>query len=242
MARSGTSLAASIFANKEYYVASSKNTELQTADRYNPSGYWEANSLLSLNKDILKAVGFKHDNTWFYDPISEQQTADIHELTPDQEHKDFVSNYDKNSPWLWKDPRLCYTLAYWWPLLNKETTAVLLVTREHKEIINSFKRIADDWQTTIPMDDNHIENRIQQHIASAMAILKKYDIPYIEIDYADYNQRPAETAEKLSQYFNVQLTKDDLGYKNKANHSSLQGRVIHLVNRIYLDAKKLLKF
>ena len=158
MARSGTSLAASIFGKKGYYVASSEKNELQKADLFNPSGYWEASSLMAENKKVLKSVGFTRDNTWFFEPISEQQALAIRKLAPLPGHLDFISRYNNNSPWLWKDPRLCYTLAYWWPLLDHETTRVLLVTRNNKEIIQSFNRIKSDWSTTIPMDDEHILN------------------------------------------------------------------------------------
>ena len=241
MARSGTSLAASIFANKGYFVTATKDTDLQVADLYNPSGYWEANSLIEENKNILKMAGYNYDNTWFQEPISDHQSAMIHQLEAKNEHKNFVKQYNCNSPWLWKDPRLCHTLAYWWPLVDHENTRVLLVTRHHQEIINSFKRVANDWQTTIKLDSGHINERINQHIALARQTLKKYRIPYIEIDYSDYRKRPVYTAKILSQFFDIKLTADDLGYQNKSNHSSIQGQILYRINRYSTYIKKSLK-
>lgn len=240
MARSGTSLAASIFANKRYFVASSQDTELQKADKFNPSGYWEANSLVQCNKETLRAAGFQHDNTWFHEPITESQASNIHDLIQTTEHKTFIEEYNKHSPWVWKDPRLCYTLAYWWPLLDHENTKVLLVTRNHNEIINSFKRVSTSWQTTINLEDSNIEERINDHIASAREILTHYNIPFAEVDYSDYSKNPEKTASKISKLCGIEITKDDFGYKEKANHSSPQGNLIFLIDRTYNKIKKAL--
>lgn len=238
MARSGTSLAASIFGKKGYYVAHSEKNDLQKADRFNPSGYWEASSLMAENKKILRSVGFAHDNTWFFDPISEEQVLAIRKLAPLPGHLDFVDEYNRNSPWLWKDPRLCYTLAYWWPLLDPDTTRVLLVTRNSAEIIHSFKRIKHDWSTTIPMEDEHILDRINMHINSAKDILHQYAIPHIEVDYSAYSQKPDEIAERLSQLSGIHLKKHDLGYSEAANHSSVPGLINYSISKLLYTMKK----
>ena len=78
MARSGTSLAASILARKGYFVAASRSDELQKPNKYNPSGFWEARSLIENNIEVLTAVGFKPDNTWFHEAITPEQACTPH--------------------------------------------------------------------------------------------------------------------------------------------------------------------
>ncbi len=75
MARSDTNLTASIFARKGYFVTYNNANALQSADKSNPPGYWEANSLVNFNKEILRAVNYQCDNTWFHAPITHKQPA-----------------------------------------------------------------------------------------------------------------------------------------------------------------------
>ena len=50
MARSGTSLTASIFAKKGYFVADDPDKQLQAGNRHNPGGFWELD-------DLVEAIG-----------------------------------------------------------------------------------------------------------------------------------------------------------------------------------------
>ncbi len=88
MARSGTSLTASIFANHGYFVAGDPDSELQDANINNPGGYWELNRLKDANAEIFQAVGFAHHNTWTSDEISPDQAEGIYALQQLNEHKD----------------------------------------------------------------------------------------------------------------------------------------------------------
>lgn len=165
MPRSGTSMTASIFASNGYFVAEDSKNELRPGDEYNPSGYWEAEDLIKCNAEIFNAAGFHHDNTWLYNSIDDEQAASILTLEPLPEHEHLVDKFNKQGPWLWKDPRLCYTLGYWWPLLNHETTSVLLLKREPKEIYNSFIRLK--WRSTSQQDKKDVILRIQKHMDAA---------------------------------------------------------------------------
>jgi hypothetical protein len=64
MPRSGTSLTASIFSRKGYYVSGNEARELQAGDGHNPFGYCEAKGLIERNVELFSAAGYPHDNTW----------------------------------------------------------------------------------------------------------------------------------------------------------------------------------
>lgn len=219
MARSGTSLAASIFANQGYFVADTKTSNLQAADEYNPSGYWECSHLMDYNKEILAAAGFIHDNTWFHQAISQHQVDAIKDIKPSTKHINFIKKFNDKSPWLWKDPRLCYTLEYWWPLLNHQNTKVLHVTRNPDEIYDSFIRVSKEWETSIEMDKNTILDRIEKHVTSASRILNNYNIPHVSIEYSDYVTKPKEIVEKLNKFFLINLTVADLGFRKQSKRN-----------------------
>lgn len=229
MPRSGTSLTASIFTSNGYFVAGDQNKELRAGDEYNPSGYWEAESLIQSNAEIFASAGYNHDNTWLYDSISDEQATNILTLQPSIEHQQLVDRYNKQSPWIWKDPRLCYTLGYWWPLLDPETTKVLFLKRNPKEIYNSFLRLK--WRTASQEDKADVFKRIQEHLDAAERTLETYKIPHIVVNYSDYKNHPEETVKKLNHFFDLNLNKEDLGYQHKYNNHSFQGFILRITDK-----------
>ncbi len=228
MPRSGTSMTASIFSRNNYFVADDTENELRSGDEYNPSGYWEAKPLILSNTEIFSEANFYHDNTWLFDAITNEQAEAITKLPQSSKHQQLVENFNNHSPWMWKDPRLCYTLGYWWPLLNAETTKVLLLKRDDNEIYQSFLRLK--WCTSTQQSKKDVIKRINSHILAAEKALKKYNIPYIEINYSDYKNKSDETAKKLSAFFNINITSKDLGYNHKLNNNSIHGNILRIVN------------
>lgn len=230
MPRSGTSMTASIFTKSGYFVAENESDELRKGDEYNPSGYWEAESIIKSNAEIFEAAGFQHDNTWLFDPISDNQASNISKISPQANHIELIKKFDNNSPWIWKDPRLCYTLSYWWPLLNPDTTRVLLLKRDPNEIYNSFLRVK--WRTPSDANKKEVFNRIDEHIKAAESAIEKYNIPYVEIYFSDYKNNPLDTINKINQMFDIQIQTNDIGYNHKLNNQSLNGIILRIINTI----------
>ena len=230
MPRSGTSMTASIFARKGYFVAAKGTEELRSGDEYNPSGYWEAQSLIDCNAQVFNAVGFEHDNTWLYSEISNQQSLNILDLKPVEAHRTLVDDFEQHHPWLWKDPRLCYTLGYWWPLLNPETTGVLLLKRDAKDIYQSFLRLK--WRTGSKTDKSDTFKRVDDHIKAAEHAIRALNIPHIVVHYSEFSDDPLMTAQKISRFFGVELSPADLGYSEDLNNSHIKGRLLILLDRI----------
>ncbi len=229
MARSGTSLTASIFVEKGYFVAQDAKEQLQAPDQDNPSAFWELEDLKEASVTVLEAVGFMHHNTWTSEEILPVQAEAIFSLEHREEHKDLVRSYRDTQPWMWKDPRFCYTLAYWWPLMNPDNTSVLLVMRDPNQIRRSLLRVG--WGDVHSEEKSSYIRRIEDHIEFARKTIKRFDIPHIEIDYSDYARRPRETAEKLGKYFGIDLAPEDLGYKSKYNTSALRGYIGYLAEK-----------
>jgi len=223
-------LTASIFAKKGYFVADDPNGQLQAANKNNPGGFWELEDLKEANASLLSAVGFRHHNTWTSNEILPRQAEAIGKLEHLDEHKGMVKYYEDKQPWIWKDPRFCYTLGYWWPLMNPETTAVLLVTRKASEIRRSLLRA--NWGDAPSADKAAYLKRIEDHIEFVRHTIRDLDIPHIEIDYGDYSSKGQDTADKLGQYFGLDLSLDDLGYKSEYNTSAPRGYVAFMVERI----------
>ena len=220
--RSGTSLAASIFAGQNYFVANDESEQLRDPDHYNPGGYWEAEPLIEANVSLFRRVGYKHHNTWIEGAINDEQVAALEQLEVDPEHQELVGHYEKNHPWVWKDPRLCYTLDYWWPLVDQSKTAVMLVRRDPAETFRSFARIG--WRQDTADDRDETFHRLAQHMAAAESAIARLSIPHVEINYADYKADPDGVANRLAGAFELTLRGSDLGFSNALSSSTAGGR------------------
>lgn len=230
MPRSGTSMAANIFAIKGYFVAKEAE-ELRPGDEFNPAGYWEANSLIEANVEVFQAAGYTQHNTWMFEPISEQQAARIADIERLPKHRELVESYNANAPWVWKDPRLCYTLGYWWPLLDPATTAVVLLTRNADHIFQSFLRVG--WRKDAAERDE-VAQRVRAHIAAADHAITRFAIPHLKIDYDEFAKHPDETARWLTELCGTEIHAADLAFDGKLNHSSLKGGMIARLERCAL--------
>ena len=230
MPRSGTSMTAAIFARKGYFVAEDENKELRQGDEYNPSGYWEAEPLIKANAEVFNAVQFQHDNTWMYKAITKTQALDILQLAKNSERAELVQQYESHQPWIWKDPRLCYTVGYWWLYMNPETTGVLLLKRDPKEIFQSFLRVK--WRTASKQDKTDTFERVDHHIQAAEYALEERGIPHIVVNYSDFANKPEATAQRISDFFGFELTPEELGFSRKLNNSRWRGKISTLVDNI----------
>jgi hypothetical protein len=221
MARSGTSLTASIFAKHGYYV--DEQGSVAPSNHLNPKGYWESKSLVKLNAKILRSSGFPRDNTWIYKPITDEQVEFINHFELDDEFRGFLDGFNRKAPWIWKDPRLCYTLGCWWPLLDRDNTAVLLVRRDPEAIYNSFVRAG--WRRHGSRERQATYERIDSHIRNAEAIFDKFAIPAVTIQYEDFKNNPLSVVDKINTSCDLSLSVDDLGYDDRFNHDKFSGKI-----------------
>ena len=211
-----------IFAKNGYFATDDPDRELRSGDAHNPLGYWEAQPLIEANVQVFKAVGYQHHNTWLFDPISDEQAARIPAIAVVAGHRELVARYEAKTPWIWKDPRLCFTLGYWWPLMNPQTTAVLLVRRNVEQIFNSFQRMG--WVKS-DSDRVRIAYLTAAHIAAAESAIARLSIPHLVIKYEDFDAQPARMAQRIGDFFGLGVSASDLGYRPLLNHSSIVGRL-----------------
>jgi hypothetical protein len=216
-------MVAGVFAKQGYHVAEEEGDELRPGDAHNPGGYWEAETLVERNVEVFRAAGFPHHNTWLFDAAPPELVARIAALSPLPGHVEFVREYESRAPWLWKDPRLCYTLAYWWKLLDPATTRVVLTDRDPASIYRSFVRLR--WRDPSREAENDVLRRIEQHLAAARSAVDSLDIPYFCEPYQRFASEPEAIADALSAFAGVQVGVDDLGFESRYNHSTLRGRL-----------------
>ncbi len=223
MARSGTSLSAAIFAGQGYFMGESAEAHIRHGDDHNPFGYFEADDLISANVDVLQRSGFASHNTWLFESISPESVRQVSHLLPMERHRRLVERYEANKPWLWKDPRLCFTLAYWWKLLDRSNTAVVMIHRDPEQIYRSFRRMG--WCPSGDEPRQELIRRCHQHLRAGMETVESLGIPHIVVDYTDYLAIPDVVARRLSDFCELELSARDLNVRHELNHSGGMGRI-----------------
>jgi hypothetical protein len=218
-------MAADFFRRHGYFVSGDPVGDVQAPDRFNPSGYWEAERLVEGSRAVLRSAGFGHDNTWMYDPLGEQQVERIRLLEPTPEHRRLVEALNRHQPWVWKDPRLCFTLSYWWKLMDPDQTTVVLMLRKPANIIRSFRRAG--WRED--PDPDRLEACVRQHWAAARKTLRELAIPHVELWYADFDRDPVGVSASIARHCNVQIPASAINFRAIANTSSVPGRVRWMV-------------
>jgi hypothetical protein len=217
-ARSGTSLTAAIFARNGYFAAQD-SADLRSADRHNASGYWESQPLVEANASLFRRVGYSEHNTWTSDrAITKAEIAALRELEPDAQSRELVERFCEHSPWVWKDPRLCYTLGYWWRLVPRSDTVAVVVRRDPGETYASFRRIGGSYHGGRSRAE--VDQRIDDALTAAMESIRSFDIPHIEIGYHEYAEDPRSVVDRIRGATGLTLEPEQLGYSAQLNHST----------------------
>ncbi len=138
MHRSGTSAVTRLVNLLGLHTAA--GDDLVPASEKNPTGYWESMSLVAFNERVLRAVGSDLacpiwlDSGW-------EDDARLDALR--REAPEVFRQAIPATPWVWKDPRNCLTLAFWRSVLDARPIGVV-VTRNPLEIVASSSRTGND--------------------------------------------------------------------------------------------------
>lgn len=221
--RTGTSLAAKILVDAGYHVGPIDDRRYREGDDHNPFGYFEADAVVERNVDVLRRAGFGHHNTWTFGPISRASAEEIWRLEPTDEDRELVRRYGRERPWLWKDPRLCFTLPYWWKLMDPDRTAVLLVRRDPADVYRSFRR--KEWCGRGEGEREATLALVERHAAAARRAVAALDIPHATVDYGEYERDLEGVARRIAETFGIDLVPGDVPYRPELDHSSLRGRI-----------------
>lgn len=221
--RSGTSLASSILARVGYHVGRIENPRDRLGDDHNPFGYFEADDIVERNADVLRRAGHPFHNTWTSEPITPGSVERIRDLSIRDDDSKLVRAYGRHAPWLWKDPRLCFTLPYWWEVLDHESTVVYLTTRDERHAHSSFLR--KGWAEPGSLEKRRVTRLVRQHARAAREVVDSLGLPHVRIDYSEYSRDPEAVADKLSTALETTISPDDLNFRPELDHSDLCGRI-----------------
>ncbi|MEX0833065.1 MAG: hypothetical protein WD276_04215 [Actinomycetota bacterium] len=143
--RSGTSMVAGLFHGSGFFMG----PDLLAAMEGNPRGLFESRPVNVLNEELLapavalrpanlvgKALHYRRlapSQLWLATPSPGAKIAE-----PDERQRRSMESWVANTPFALKDPRFCYTLEAWRPLL--EDCAYVCVFREPDRTADSILR------------------------------------------------------------------------------------------------------
>lgn len=165
---------------------------------------FENSTLVDVNKRIFLQAGYDGH----YEMEFSQEALDLIEQTSGRinlaPYQEFVSMCDRNSPWIWKDPRLWLTIRFWDKVIDVSEYKFIVVTRDHTQT----------WISTLLMRQIHSYSYCQKYTEqvnnSIVDYLSENKADFVKIGFEDLVCRPESTIEELNQFLDISLSSDDL--------------------------------
>lgn len=165
---------------------------------------FENNELVALNQRWLQAAapGLRYEHHF--------DAADLGCFVPwtggEELHRAqaFITRCQQHQPWLWKDPRLTWTIRMWAPLLDLTRVDFLVLTRDPAQawISANLRRHIQSWRFTRDYGEGITR--------ANLAFVASTGRPHLALSFEDLLLQPEPTLARMNQVFGTQLGLADL--------------------------------
>lgn len=200
--RTGSSVLAGLIYQTGYYI----NAEaIEPRSRY-PLGDYENPELQEMNRKIFQSVDYP------FDVVQHDRYPSIEKIKAlkwevddsiDSIYKKFLEKNEANHPWLWKDPRLSFTIHFWVQGLDLRNTVFIHTTRAPYEIFISHNK---KW---IKFTKESVYRTNREEVASVQIFAQENDIDMLEIDHRELTEKPANIISRLNERLETDLAMED---------------------------------
>jgi hypothetical protein len=200
---SGSSVFAALLGRAGYWLGGS-TVRKEDYDTF------ENAELVACNKELLRllAPDIDHEHHFSFEDVSRiAQASGSVDLGP---YRDFVSRCAANGLWLWKDPRLTWTIRVWAKVLDLERTAFLILTRDDLQAWVSSNQRRHIQSMRFTQEYNHGITR------SNIRFLEDHGLPRLEMSFETLLLQPETALVRLNEFFDVNLSMADLRSVHKA--------------------------
>lgn len=165
---------------------------------------FENAELVALNRGLLERLAPDLDHEHRFDSAEVVAIEDAARSLDLQPYRDFVSACSARGTWVWKDPRLTWTIRVWARVLDLRNTAFLVLTREDLQawISANTRRHVQSWNFT--RQYNHGITR------SNVRFLQERGLAALQTSFEDLLLRPEATLGRLNRFLGIRLSLDDL--------------------------------
>jgi hypothetical protein len=134
MHRSGTSA----FSGVLRLLGFELGTDLLRPNEFNPTGYWENQSIVRLNERILSHLGTSWSDVFL--PPYHLNRTDLRETFEAEARALLDKAFAGKRTWVLKDPRISMLMDFWLPYLRERNACFIHVVRHPVEVASSLKR------------------------------------------------------------------------------------------------------
>lgn len=222
---SGSSVLAGLIARAGYWTGAStfKKADYDT---------YENEQLVELNQRLLAASGYRGDYAMVFSAELVHQVAALYGKIEHGPFEDFVRLCERHRPWIWKDPRLTFTIRFWARFLDLSQCRFIVLTRG----------LWQSWVSTTLRRQIQTIDYLRRYTAGVIGagrdFLREAGVPHLEVRYEDLIVKPQSTIEAINRFLGSALTLSDLQvvYKGRLHRDSrplgdyLKAALIYLKN------------
>lgn len=196
MHRSGTSMLSSIVHTLGINMGPENDLKRNNPDSQ-PHGYWEDQSFVAINRDVIHAAG----GHWYKPP------GRLRLLSASVEYRDriekLIKKRDQSDNWGWKDPRNSLTIeCYQFALQPKEDVRYLHIFRNGHDVARSLIRRGEKIGNT-QEQAKAFEGLAFEHERRIRDFINRYQPMCYTLSYEDVLRYPKYEVNKLAQYLGV---------------------------------------
>ncbi|MFP3982479.1 MAG: hypothetical protein ACLFV2_02150 [Desulfurivibrionaceae bacterium] len=194
---SGSSVLAGTIALKGYWLG--EKTKKLKFDTY------ENAELVDLNKEILLLSGFNHHDCNDIPPPSVTDIKRLLDKIDISKYQAFIAKCDTHGPWLWKDPRLSYTIHFWGKILNLNKVNFIFIERDAKQSYTGLilkRKVPMSFMQHGLMNNNYNQSCLQFYRNNAL--------PYLHINFQDLITFPDHYLKRIGKFLDIDLNLSDL--------------------------------
>jgi len=181
---SGSSVLAGLISRAGYWLGEkTEKVEYET---------FENSSLVRLNIELLRNTDYLWRDIADIPCPSIEKISALYENVELNTFNRFVIQCDKHTPWLWKDPRLSYTIFFWKRLIDVSRCKFILMSRNP---IQTWTGIILRGKMGMPF------NKL---------FFQESKVECLNVDFDDLILMPDNMIEKLNDFLGTELKLEDL--------------------------------
>lgn len=197
MHRSGTSMLSSIVHSLGISMGPEADLKRNNPESQ-PYGYWEDQSFVSLNRQIIKAAG----GHWHKPP------GRLKILAASIEYRDEISELvgtrkKESDNWGWKDPRNCLCIeCYQYVFKPEDDVRYIHILRDREAIIDSLIRRGEVLKSLLDQRESW-KRVVYEHQRRVFDFCNRYQVKRYIINYEDVLKYPGYEVRRLAEYLGI---------------------------------------
>lgn len=204
--RTGSSFLSGLIARNRFYI----NREAILEREGYPDGDYENPDLVDLNKDIFFESGYGHHKVKYNKNVDIGAMKALHENEDITKYKEIIKKCQSKKPWLWKDPRLCYTIHFWGKLLDFSAIKLIFIEREIYQIFRSYTK------HKVFFTKKDVYRKYDDQVLSVNRFLKENNFECLNLNFDDLKDKQ-KLIDTLNNYLETDISLDDYNSIHRAN-------------------------